>query len=144
VISGLFGDTSHRPYVNGRLLPPSLNLATNISFLVDTAADTSTLMPADGVKLGINYGALSDPIIVGGMGGNANCFQESAIIAFHEPNRDLMRFYSVRITIPEVHPDMMMHPSLLGRDVLDRWRVNYDPSRDSLKFTVRSADLTIS
>jgi hypothetical protein len=39
---------------------------------------------------------------------------------------------------------MMMHPSLLGRDVLDRWRMNYDPSRDSLKFTVRSADLTTS
>jgi len=77
------------------------------------------------------------------MGGNATCFQAPAVIGFYEPNRNLTRFYSVRITIPEIHADMMAHPSLLGRDVLDRWRMNYDPSRGNLKFTVRSADLTI-
>ena len=99
-------------------------------------------MPADGMKLGIDYNALVDSVVVGGMGGNSNCFQESAVIAFDEPNRNLTRLYSVTVAIPEVHQDMMTHPSLLGRVTLDRWRINYDPGRNSLKFVVRSADLT--
>lgn len=100
-------------------------------------------MPADGIKMGIDYQALVDPTVVGGMGGDARCFQEDAVLGFHEPNRNLIRLYFVTIMIPQVSQPLMKMPSLVGRDVLDRWRIDYDPSRDSLKFTVRSADHTI-
>ena len=76
------------------------------------------------------------------MGGSAACFQETAVLAFDEPNRNLIRFYSVEVMIPEPAPDLMHMPPILGRDVLDRWRMIYDPSKDSLTFTVRSADYT--
>ena len=143
MILGRFGSTTGRPYVNGRLLLPRLDLSTNLSFLVDTGADASTLMPADGLAIGIDYQALIDPTVVGGMGGNATCFQENAVLAFDEPNRNLIRFYSITMIIPAVHQDLMRMPSIVGRDVLDRWRMHYDPSRAGLKFTVRSADQTI-
>ena len=143
MIQGRFGNTTGRPYVNGRLLLPRLKLSANLSFLVDTGADLSTLMPADGIKMGIDYQTLVDPKDVGGMGGNASCFQEDAVLGFYEPNRSLIRFYSVTIMIPEVSQPLMRMPSIVGRDILDRWRINYDPSRNSLKFTVRSADHTI-
>ena len=143
MIQGRFGNTTGRPYVNGRLLLPRLKFSTNLSFLVDTGADVSALMPADGIKLGINYRVLINSKVVGCMGGNTNCFQEDAVLIFDEPNRKLTRYYLIKIMIPPVSPPLMKTPSIIGRDILDRWRINYDPNRNSLKFTVRSADHTI-
>lgn len=125
------------------MLLPRLGLSTNLSFLVDTGADCSTLMPADGIKMGIDYAALQNPKIVGGIGGNAACYQESAVFIFDEPNRKLIRAYSVDLMIPQPQRDLMHMPSLLGRDVLDRWHMSYEPSRGRLRFTVRSDDYTI-
>ena len=42
-----------------------------------------------------------------------------------------------------MQPDTLDLPSLLGRDILDRWRMVYDPEMGLLEFEVRSADLTI-
>ena len=100
-------------------------------------------MPADGLKMGIDYQSLENQTVVGGMGGAALCYQETAVLVFDEPNRDLTRYYFITLMIAQVHPNLMKMPPILGRDVLDRWRMNYDPSRDSLRFTVRLADHTI-
>ena len=86
MIAGRFGDTTGRPYVSGRLLLPRVGLAANLSFLVDTGADCSTLMPGDGIKMDLDYTDLQNPTAVGGMGGNAACYQEPAIVLFHELN----------------------------------------------------------
>ncbi len=142
MIVGRFVNTTGRPYVGGRLLLPRLRLSTNLSFLVDTGADISTLMPADGLKMGIDYGSLISSTVVGGMGGYSECFQESAVLGFDEPNRNLLRYYFITLLIPKAQPDLMKLPPILGRDVLDRWHMAYDPSRGTLKFTVRSADHT--
>ncbi len=142
MIRGRFGNTSGRPYVNGWLLLPRFKLWTNLSFLVDTGADVSALMPADALKIGLDYQALVNPAVVGGIGGEADCFKEAALLAFDEPNRSLIHYYSITIMIPEFLPALMKTPSILGRDVLDRWRMSYDPGKSGLKFTVRSADLT--
>lgn len=32
---------------------------------------------------------------------------------------------------------------MIGRDILDRWHMSYDPSQKKLAFTVRSADYTV-
>lgn len=143
MIVGRFGNTTGRPYVSGRLLLPRLQLSTNLSFLVDTGADCSTLMPTDGIKMSLNYGALQDPIVVGGMGGNAVCFQEYAVVAFDESNRSLIQYYFIQIKIPEPQPDLLRMPPMIGRDILDRWHMSYDPSQKKLAFTVRSADYTV-
>jgi hypothetical protein len=37
-------------------------------------------------------------------------------------------------------PDIMQLPSLLGRDVLDRWKMTYDPGAGRLSFRPRSWD----
>lgn len=143
MISGRFGSTSGRPYVSGRLLLPRLGLSANLSFLVDTGADRSTLMPADGVKMGIDYSTLGNPSDVGGMGGNTSCFQEDAIMGFIEADQGITQYYSVSILIPDSHPDLMNMPPILGRDVLDRWHMSYDPSNASLEFIVQSSDASL-
>ncbi|MDE2695873.1 MAG: hypothetical protein OXH97_05080 [Chloroflexota bacterium] len=45
--------------------------------------------------------------------------------------------------IAPVQPDTLDLPSLLGREILDRWRMVYDPEIGVLEFDVRSADLSI-
>ena len=142
MIPGRFGDTTDRPYVSGWLSIPRIHVSSNISFLVDTGADFSTLMPADAIKMGINHKALMKPTVVGGMGGNAKCFRETAVLAFYEPNRKLIRYYFIMLIIPKPHADIMQMPTLIGRDVLDQWHMKYDPSRGILSFVVRSADHT--
>jgi predicted TPR repeat methyltransferase len=44
------------------------------------------------------------------------------------------------VTDPE---ESLKLPSLLGREILDRWRMVYQPSIDELSFEVVSADATI-
>ena len=68
--------------------------------------------------------------------------RESAVLFFDEPNRNLARAYAVSLIIPEPNAQLGSLPSLLGRDVLDRWYMHYDPSRAKLSFTVRGADHT--
>lgn len=142
MIEGRFGDTTGRPYISGRLILPRLRLSSNLSFLVDTGADGSVLMPADAMKMGVDFNQLGDSETVGGFTGNSVCYKEPALLAFFEQNRSLIRFYSIKAIIPSANPEIMHTPTILGRDVLDRWHMSYDPSKDSLSFTVRSADHT--
>jgi hypothetical protein len=143
VITGRFGNTTGRPYVSGRVFLPRIRAAANLSFLVDTGADSTTLMPPDALRMGIDHSSLVCPMMVGGIGGNSVCNRESAVLAFDESNRNLIRFYFITILIPPPDPDLMRMPPILGRDVLDRWRMNYDRSKNNLSFAVRSADHTV-
>ena len=40
--------------------------------------------------------------------------------------------------------EMREVPSLLGRDIIDRWRVIYDPQGTGLRAKPHSADITIN
>ena len=48
--------------------------------------------------------------------------------------------YDIRLLIHHPTDDAMRVPSLLGRDVIDRWRVTYDKSARELVADVVSAD----
>jgi predicted aspartyl protease len=117
-------------------------LQTNVSFLVDTGADQCVLMPADGVRSGIDYTKLTGDEAIGGAGGTTKMFVEPAFAVFWEPGVGL-RLYRISMLIAPISPDLAQTPSLLGRSVLDRWKMTYDPSAKSLVFDVVSADQTI-
>lgn len=142
MLRGRFGDTSGRPYIEGRLILPQLNLRSDISFCVDTGADQSLLMPLDGLRMGIDYTRLTGSIESVGVGGVSRNFVEQAIIAFTESKRYLY-VYNVELHIASPSPDVMDIPSLLGRDILNRWSMAYNPSQKRLMFQVISADFTI-
>ena len=60
MILGSF-DADGRPYMQGRLFFPRLQLDAYIDFLVDTGADVTTLHPPDSITMGIQFGDLSAP-----------------------------------------------------------------------------------
>jgi hypothetical protein len=83
-------------------------------------------MPLDGMRMGIDYARLSGSAESIGIGGISRNFVEPATIIFSEPRRDLF-IYMIQLHICSPTPDIMDIPSLLGRDILDRWRMTYNP-----------------
>ena len=68
MLTGRFGGTTGRPYIEGRLFLPRLGIDGNISFLLDTGADSSILMPGDALRLKVPYDQLTGDSPAVGLG----------------------------------------------------------------------------
>jgi len=132
MIYGRFGDTSGRPYVEARLVIPSLGIATNISFLVDTGADTTVLMPMDAAKAGLDYSQLTRTSVSIGVGGEANNFLVDAYVTFNDSGS--LKVFQVTLTVYPYSDAIKDVPSLLGRNIIDRCVMKYSPTSDELHF----------
>ena len=148
MLLGRFGDSTGKPYIEARVVFPRFSIRGNISFLVDTGADRTYLHPLDGRKLGLDYSQLQPaPSPSYGIGGHlVRVFQEDAYIIFEESG-SVLYIYRIPVLIAPLDNTAiaLRVPSLLGRDILDRWRMTYAPTqqRYRLWFRVISADLTI-
>ena len=139
MIAGEFDPQGH-PTVWGRLDIPQWNVSHLMPFLLDTGADVTTIHPRDAGRAGIPFERLRTGITVGGIGGQSTYYREPATLVFADDTE--RRDYRYRITVDIAKPEDVSGeiPSLLGRDIIDRWRMVYDRTDDVLEFTVRSAD----
>ena len=142
MLRGRFDDTSGAPYIEGRLILPRFELHADVSFLMDTGADRTVVMQADARRIGLNYSSLTGESESLGLGGICSTFTEPALVVFSEPGKTLYA-YDIQLVIPAPTPDTQSLPSLLGRDILNRWSIAYNPSRDRLSIRVVSADVTV-
>lgn len=143
MLEGRFGESTGRPYIEGRLLIPRLRIIGDISFIFDTGADMTVLMPLDADRLGVNYGDLSNTVDTTGIGGISTDFVEPSLIVFTDPGVSL-HMYSIDLYISTPSPDIATIPSLLGRNVLDHWTVLYDKPNGRLSAEVVYADFSQS
>lgn len=129
--------------MEGRLIIPRLGLQSDISFLVDTGADNTVLMVDDARRMGIDYKKLklSKQQSVG-IGGTTRHFKERALITFSEPGK-FLHVYEIDLAITQPNSNLKKIPSLLGRNVIDNWRMTYNPDKGNLWFKVWHADYTI-
>lgn len=139
IVKGSFDPVDRRPYVQGLLLIPSLNKRSRIDFLVDTGSDVTTLSPGDGRRMGVDYSSLSyrEPFL--GAGSFHKAATRRAIIIFASEDGTLP-VYSVRLSITPYSRRMERLPSLIGTDILHRWRIDWNPAQDRLEFEVISSD----
>jgi predicted aspartyl protease len=140
MFSGRFGNTSRRPYVEALVIIPRLDITSGVSFLVDTGADQTVLMPTDAVRMGIKYRSLHAAQTLSGIGGKCKSFRESAAIIFYDESNTRLVEYDIQIWIAEKKAAHLRCASLLGRNVLDRLHMSYNFSKKKLDFTVISAD----
>ena len=141
MIIGRF-DEYGRPFIRGRLFIPRLNVDSEIDFLLDTGADATCLHPVDLERIGIEAdfvpaGSVIEP---SGIGGRGRYFEETAVLFFEDETA--LRLYAINLYVAEPDEDLEHLPSVLGRDVINRWSMTYDPANDRLEFTIRSADAT--
>ena len=119
-------------------------MARNITFLVDTGAYATCIHPRDDTPAAIPFDRLENPVTSDGVGGPATYFRERAVLEFVDGDAREIRSYEVDVLIAKPAADPMHSinrlPSLLGRDIIDRWRMVYDRVEGVLEFTVRSAD----
>ena len=140
MIQGRFGNTSGRPYIEGRLSIPRLGIVGDVSFLLDTGADSSLLMPIDSGRLGIDFSQLTSTSESYGGGGLSKQFVEPVILAFTESGVCLhVYFLTLRIAVPT--PDIGDIPSLIGRDIIDQWAITYDKPNIRLTAEVIHSDM---
>jgi hypothetical protein len=142
MLRGRFGNTTGRPYIEGRLILPRLNVESDVSWCVDTGADRSLLMPGDGERIGLDYTKFTRETESVGVGGISRDYLESAWLVFADPGRSLYA-YALDLEISPPSSEITDLPSLLGRDVLHRWRMSYKFARKRLVFEVLSADVVI-
>lgn len=99
-------------------------------------------MPGDGYQMGLPYDRLMDSQTAIGVGGQTKIFPEVALLAFPEGGRHI-RVYELEVDVMEADGHTSKLPSLLGRDILDHWRMIYAPRAAQLDFEVLDADATI-
>ncbi len=122
MIHGRFGDTTGRPYVEGIVAIPALGVRGAVSFLFDTGEDHTVLMPMDALRLGIDYSKLEKPYVSVGIGGKSVGLSNEAILIFSDPGIAIYT-YQVDLIIKPNAKDIERIPSILGRNVINRWRL---------------------
>jgi hypothetical protein len=82
-------------------------------------------MQRDGLYVGVDYGKLGDEIDLVTVGGATPTFLEPAEISFTDLDARTAFSYRVMLAIAPPSSDTAAVPSLLGRDVINRWRIDY-------------------
>ena len=139
MISGWF-DTRARPKVRARLVIPRFGVSGRIDFLIDTGATVTTLHPDDGRRISCPFDELQDPRNMVGVGGSNQYFQEMAVVVLY--GRASTHTFEIEMLVSKPQPPSASNPrpvvnrlpSLLGRDVLNRMRMDYDFSARRLEF----------
>ena len=134
MILGRFGDTSGRPYVTAHVELLRLGVEGEISFLVDTGADSTVIMPLDAKRLGIEYSELSDPADSFGVGGKSSDYLEPGMVAFGDDNG--LYGYHLGLIIMKPKEGINSTPSLLGRDILQNWDMRMSKPDNMIQFKV--------
>lgn len=127
MIIGYF-DERGRPYVEGRVWVPRLNVSGWIDFLVDTGATATSLSPNGTRRLRVPISELVNPVQHRGIAGTRTYYREPAVILF--PDGAEWRQFDVDLYVAPPSPGSDYLPSLLGRDILNTVRMDYDfPAR---------------
>jgi hypothetical protein len=142
VIHGKIDRTSGVPFLTGQVIIPRFGLIHEIDLLVDTGSDRSCLMPRDWGKIGVHFENLHEEGIALGAGGPVSYRVEDSILLFRDTSGRAFGF-SVRMGFAAEKKEIRGLPSILGRDVLSRMRMLYDPARAFLGLKVLDADVQI-
>lgn len=119
---------------------PSQHIFGEVSFLVDTGADTTVLMPVDADRLGVQFGQLTTTTTSTGMGGESEDFVEPAYLVFREEGGEVLHVYDIDLVIAKRRQEILILPSLLGRDVIARWKFLMDATNKVISAEVVSSD----
>lgn len=130
MIAGYFTPTGW-PRVKARLLLPRLGVSGPVDFLVDTGAATSVLHPDDGIALNCPFNDLLFPMAFEGVGGTHTYCRETAVIEFDDSGAEIG--LRLELAVAKPHPLVDKLDSLLGRDILNRLRMEYDFPQDRLE-----------
>jgi len=126
-IAGYFRSVDNAPCIITRVNHPSFTLTKEVRFLVDSGASATIIADIDAARLGIDYDELEQlPGGMKGVGGSVSTFVLPGVNllfltedGFHE--EVLEKIYVIRH--PLFDSGQRGIPSLLGRDILNKYSV---------------------
>ena len=123
------------PTVEAIVSIPGTNAYGSVKFLVDTGSTRTVIHPKEARALEIDFGRLKNETYSSGVGGRAKAFMEKAELIFREDDGQTLKKHLLTIAIAEPSEQNLSFPSLLGRDILNRMTMVYDPRNNTLNFT---------
>jgi hypothetical protein len=84
MLEGRFGGAYGAPYIQANVSLPRLGIRGILWLLIDTGADVTVLMPADSLRLGVDFRLLTNLTTIQGIGGIARGYHETAAISFYD------------------------------------------------------------
>jgi predicted aspartyl protease len=111
-----------------------LRTALDVVFLVDTGADASVLGPADAAALGIDATPTGNLVAVSSVTGSSQYARRLVTLASRAGHE--LYLYRLSVLVAAHSPEAAELPSILGRDVLNRWHMSYRPTKDKLTFDI--------
>jgi predicted aspartyl protease len=128
-----------RPTIDCHITIKSLNIDGVVPFLIDTGADTSLLLPVDSVRFNIPFDQLTNSRIAYGLGGPAKVFYMPATLIVAD--KKTAYGYRFALDIAEPSEDLDDMPaSLLGRDILQYWKLTIEFPEHKINFEVQTCD----
>jgi hypothetical protein len=140
MIHGRFGEV-HRPYLSANVMMTEARRTAKVNFLLDCGADATCIMPADAFALRID---ISNAVGVEqrGIGGTETVYFSGATLSFLDLGVGLVVYDTIVHVFPN-RPPYDDYPSLLGRNVIDRWRLRYSFPEKILTAEALQHDLLI-
>ena len=132
MINGRFGDTSGSPYVSAVVHPHFSEVWQPVSFLIDTGADTTILAPTDLAVIGMDFDEIRQlPLhLIEGVGGLTATYEMEVILSFRHEQERKAYMYDIKALAVVDDGALESVASILGRDVIHRWMMNYNyPAR---------------
>ena len=130
MITGQFTDDG-LPIIECTVLLPRFGLSGQVTFLVDTGSDTTILHPDAAADLSCPFDLLDNPAEFISAGGVSLYYMERAVLSFNDVDGSTAEF-EIDISIAKPDPITDGLDSLLGRDLLNQVRMEYDFPRDRL------------
>ena len=135
MITGFFSSRG-RPYISGTVTLPRFGVSADVPFLLDTGADSSCLHFRHTSELAVPESSLANESYVGGIGGTAAYYSEPAIVTFtYGTGRIDEVSYNIDLDL-SYSDETLGVPSLLGRDILDNWHIEYSRKRNLLRCAI--------
>ena len=136
MIEGVFDDAG-RPKIKVVLSFPQFGILETMPFLLDTGADVTVINREDAEAIGIPYDLLERDSrnTAIGVGGQAYFYREDAAAVILTQTGFVAYDIFVRIEAGEGLPY-----SVLGRNIINQWHIEYDPQVGKLRCTPHSAD----
>ena len=135
MINGFFRNGAG--FVNVHLISEGMDIDETIEFLVDTGASRTTLLDKDVICLGIEYDKLrryeQDQ---SGIGGSVETYViDDATLLFGAYTMEMPVFtirHSLGVMDDQERIRILRFPSILGRDVINKFRLIFDKERDEI------------
>lgn len=124
MIAGWFTDDG-LPFIECNIFLPRFGLIGQVTFLVDTGSDTTILHSDAAADLDCPFDLLENPAEFISAGGALFYFMEPAVLSFNDSYGETCEF-EIDISVAKPGPLTDGLDTLLGRDLLNQMRMDYD------------------